>query len=242
MLKESLVASAVTGCSLRPVDICVVTYKNTSERIERAMRPQDHLFVRDNTRDNIGFGAGQNELAGKGADAVIVFINPDGDPQPGCFDLLEECVNRPGVVAAEASMGPKWDSFFGPKRPDGFWLNGACLAVRRETFERVGGFDDSLFLYCEDIDLSWKLAEHGQLVTCTEAVFLHDWREARGKKELLYMTRNELIIGRRWNRTGTLRRALKSIPWRVSRGEITGAAMTSAGIATYGWRRLTGRG
>lgn len=37
------------------------------------------------------------------------------------------------------------------------WLTGAFLMVRKDSFLKVGGFDDKLFMYAEDLELCYKL-------------------------------------------------------------------------------------
>jgi len=44
------------------------------------------------------------------------------------------------------------------------WLSGACMVVRRDAYEAIGGFDEGLFLYCEDTDLCLRLWQAGHSV------------------------------------------------------------------------------
>jgi len=37
------------------------------------------------------------------------------------------------------------------------WVSGALLAVRRRAWDEVGGFDESFFMFMEDVDLCWRL-------------------------------------------------------------------------------------
>lgn len=41
------------------------------------------------------------------------------------------------------------------------WVKGAAIAIRREAFEAVGGFDSSYFLYLEETDLCHRLWKMG---------------------------------------------------------------------------------
>ncbi len=41
---------------------------------------------------------------------------------------------------------------------------GACLLVRRELWDRVGGLDEGYFMYGEDLELCWQLRQLGYVV------------------------------------------------------------------------------
>jgi N-acetylglucosaminyl-diphospho-decaprenol L-rhamnosyltransferase len=54
------------------------------------------------------------------------------------------------------------------------WLSGSCLLVRRSTFEALGGFDESYFMYFEDVDLGKRLQESGwQNIYVPSATVVH---------------------------------------------------------------------
>jgi hypothetical protein len=40
------------------------------------------------------------------------------------------------------------------------WLMGACILMRRSEFEAVGGFDDQMFMYAEEVELYLRLKKH----------------------------------------------------------------------------------
>ncbi len=58
---------------------------------------------------------------------------------------------------------------------------GCFMMVRTEALKAVHGFDERFFLYCEDADLSRRLAPFGELVLVPETAVTHRWERASGK-------------------------------------------------------------
>jgi GT2 family glycosyltransferase len=84
------------------------------------------------------------------------------------------------------------------------WLSGCSLLVRSRVFLELGGFDESLFMYCEDVDFSFKCRNAGYDLAVTSGVgLLHKVSASAAKvsmKSLFYDVRNKLVICRKYFR------------------------------------------
>lgn len=62
------------------------------------------------------------------------------------------------------------------------WLSGSCLLMPAEAFARIGGFDDSYFMYFEDVDLGARLGRAGWLsIHVPSAVVVHEGGHATSR-------------------------------------------------------------
>jgi GT2 family glycosyltransferase len=56
------------------------------------------------------------------------------------------------------------------------WGGAACMLVRREVFQAIGGFDEQFFMYCEDMDLCKRIGDAGyRLRYLPDAAAIHHW-------------------------------------------------------------------
>lgn len=67
---------------------------------------------------------------------------------------------------------------FRRRSPEGLarvgWVTGACMAFRRDAFMQVGGMDEAIFMYYEDVDLCLRLVDAGwDVYHLPEAVARH---------------------------------------------------------------------
>jgi GT2 family glycosyltransferase len=90
----------------------------------------------------------------------------------------------------------------GPASPaEVFGLNGGSAAVRRSALAAVGGIDESLFMYYEDTDLSWRLRLAGwRVVHAPGARTVHRHAASSGTGTVFFRfhnARNRLVVADR---------------------------------------------
>lgn len=116
------------------------------------------------SRANLGFGAGHNANVAKEQATFILFLNQDIEIEPGVLSALLDTAqaDEPQVAAWEMRQIPyEHPKDYDPVRLDTCWVSGAATLFRREAFNAVGGFDSNIFMYGEDVDLSWRLRAAG---------------------------------------------------------------------------------
>jgi GT2 family glycosyltransferase len=72
---------------------------------------------------------------------------------------------------------------------------GGIFMFPRKVYDTVGGFDEDLFLYHEDHDLSWRIRLAGWKIMATpEAVLYHHYKFNKGIRKFYYSEKNRLHI------------------------------------------------
>jgi GT2 family glycosyltransferase len=118
-------------------------------------------------------------------------LNPDGTPQASCYPFLTPghvLVVMSGLNSVLTRLVPRARRHLGtsPQASTGrvAWVKGAALAIRAEAFDEVAGFDESFFLYGEEHDLCYRLAQAGwETHFTTEAAMTHvEGASSRGRE------------------------------------------------------------
>lgn len=102
-------------------------------------------------------------------------------------------------------------------------LHGSFFAVRKDDFELAGGFDENVFLYCEERILASRIKRLGGkigIVTSAKYKHMHSvsidkvYPDTHKKMKLLYKSR--MYYNKKYNNIGLIRFTLLSIAMKIS--------------------------
>ena len=75
------------------------------------------------------------------------------------------------------------------------YASGAAVLLRVEALRRVGLFDESLFMYHEDLDLGWRLRLNGwKNMLAPQSVVYHKYEFSRSISKFFFMERNRYLV------------------------------------------------
>ncbi|QPJ65215.1 MAG: glycosyltransferase family 2 protein [Candidatus Nitrohelix vancouverensis] len=201
-------------------DIEIIVSDNASSDGSQAMvKEQFHETFLIENPDNLGFGTAVNRGFERASGDYLIFLNNDLEFAPDSFAILVDALESvPGIGAvipkilysqkqnAINSLGVNihCTGIAYPRmldEPDCDDLApeevacGGIFMMRREVYEELGGFDEDLFLYHEDHDLSWRIRLAGwRLLTNPRAVFHHRYHFNKGKMKYYHSEKNRLHL------------------------------------------------
>lgn len=150
---------------------------------------------------NLGFGRGNNKAAKIGSSEYVLFLNIDTEIEVDTFKKLEAELDdsKTEIGAWELRQKPyEHPKYYDPYTGYTTWASGACLVVRREIFKKIHGFDSMLFMYAEDVEISWKIRKKGYKIKYLPSVpithYSYETPNAFKRTQYIYSLINNLYL------------------------------------------------
>lgn len=182
--------------------VLVVDNHSTDTSVELVRSEFPSVRVRAEA-ENRGYGAAANLAVAELGTRYVLLLNADTELTPGTVQALAAYLDDHPVVAMAGprivTATGRYESSVhrfptpmallleesGMRRLLGLdrrnewrarsadWILGAALVIRRQAFEAVGGFDETYFLYHEEVDLCHRLREAGWEIHYTPVATVH---------------------------------------------------------------------
>ncbi|WP_339502571.1 glycosyltransferase [Pseudomonas silesiensis] len=128
--------------------------------------------------ENVGFGLGHDRAIKSGEAEFVLISNID-------IVFASESISKVVVSAQSDTLGAvaSWElrqapyehpKYYDPVTHETNWSSHACILVRRSAYIKVGGYEHEIFMYGEDVELSYRFRSYGyQLKYCPSALVYH---------------------------------------------------------------------
>ena len=180
---------------------------------------------------NGGFAAGNNAALPHCHGTYLALLNPDTEPEPTWLSALvaaleadptiglatakivltddratiNTCGNEVHIAGFATCRGLDAPTTAYTEAEDIAAVSGAAFIIRHGLMERLGGFDESFFMYVEDTDLSWRALLLGARCRFVPAsVVAHRYTLMLGAEKMFYLERNRMQMLLKCYRVRTL--------------------------------------
>ncbi|MFI5151412.1 MAG: glycosyltransferase [Bacteroidia bacterium] len=157
---------AQKGFDLKKVNLIFLDNNSTDQTVNSLLDCKSkyerylHGIVVVPSKINLGFGRGNNEGFKHSRFDHILFLNADVYLQTDNLQILESEIakkdNRVGAWELR-QMPYEHPKYYHPVSLETSWASAAAIMIRKDIFTAIEGFDPNFFMYCEDVDISWKI-------------------------------------------------------------------------------------
>ena len=250
----------------RPVDVIVVDNGSADDSAELVRERHPEAMLMELGR-NLGFGPALNRAIAEHPGDPVILLNNDAVADPRFIEALldahatgaemvagvltqelhPDLIDSAGVVADCTLMG--FDYLHGeplaaaPEAADPLGPTGGAALYAKAAFDAVGGFDERIFLYYEDLDLALRLAAAGaRCRLAPAATAAHAYSASLGASSSAKYERTGWSRGYMLRRYGVMSRPREAARTLVAEGAICIGQLlidrTTAGLRgrLRGWR------
>lgn len=141
---------------------------------------------------NTGFGAGHNANFKRCNSEFVLVTNVDLEFESETLTtLLSQALHDDAQVASwECRQKPfEHPKDYHPVTGDTLWSSSACVLLRMSALQAIHGYEPMLFLYGEDVELSYRLRDNGYRLRYVPAatVWHHTYEEAAQVKPMQFL-------------------------------------------------------
>ena len=153
---------------LKKINLYFVDNKSKDNTIEELKKYKEKTklgsFNIIENNKNLGFGQANNLGFEKGKADFVFFLNHDTKLDNDSLKNMKDAMlnSEKEFAMWEFRQKPyEHPKYYDPLTGETSWASGACFIIKREIFKLVKGFDKKIFMYAEDVDLSWKVRLYG---------------------------------------------------------------------------------
>jgi len=204
-----------------PHEIILVDNDSSDGTADAVERNYPHVRLIKNK--NVGYGAGNNLGIKHAKGEYVVILNPDVVVEEKWLSELikpikkfDKMITTPKVLMWDGKTintcgntchftalsftnhldQPRY-LFNKPEVING--ISGACFALRKNDYEKIGGFDETFFLYAEDTDFSWRANIKGfQIRYVPTAIMKHDYRLEVSAAKIYHLEKGRYFVLRKY--------------------------------------------
>ncbi|MBV1871980.1 MAG: glycosyltransferase [Gammaproteobacteria bacterium] len=183
---------------LNRIHLTFVDHESTDGTIKniQALLPELEQYFSGITlieQKNLGFGSGHDVAIRQSSAELCLVSNIDLEfTKDSLISIVKTALSDKNGAFASWEMRQipfEHPKYYDPVTLETNWSSHACILIRKSAYLKVGGYEPKIFMYAEDVELSYRFRSFGyRLKYCPSAVVRHyPYSHAEEVKPLQYI-------------------------------------------------------